>query len=266
MGPAEAAILETFVVPRFLTLFGDAAMSAILAGEAAAVVHLGCRTGYPDRELVTRLANCSLVGVDASAAAFELARNKAAALPGAAIEYCLAEGYPCPLPDASFSHALSVYPTGDETLRAALFLEMQRLLYPGGQAVISLPLRGSFVELIDLLGEYCLKNDDAELAARLEQAALQRPNEESLTQELENCEFDDVQVALSRRQISFENGRAFIEDPTTRLLLLPELLDMAGIQDLKEQLAYVREAIDKYWSESEFTLTVNVGVASGRKL
>jgi hypothetical protein len=87
MGPAEVAILETFVVPRFLTLFGETALRVILSGDGAAIAHLGCRTGYPDRELVSDISNCSLVGVDGSAAAVELARNKAATLPGGDLRY-----------------------------------------------------------------------------------------------------------------------------------------------------------------------------------
>lgn len=265
MGPAEVAILETFVVPRFLNLFGEAALATVLAGEAAAVAHLGCRTGYPDRELVGHLQNCSLVGVERSPAALELARNKAATLPGAAIAYCLADSYPTPLHTASFSHALSLYPEGNQAARLDLFAEMGRLLYSGGQAILSLPLRGSFVELHDLLGEFCLKNDAADLQARLEQAAQMRPNEESLTLELEEIGFNDVHVTRVRHQVTFGGGRAFIEDPTTRLLIVPDLLVAAGLESLTDELAYVREAIDKYWSESEFSLTVNVGVVSARR-
>ena len=34
---------------------------------------------------------------------------------------------------------------------------------------------------------------------------------------------------------------------------------------LRETLVVVRDAIDKYWSEGQFELTVNVGCASARK-
>jgi hypothetical protein len=37
------------------------------------------------------------------------------------------------------------------------------------------------------------------------------------------------------------------------------------INDLKKPLEYVRDAIDKYWSEGTLELTLNVGCASARK-
>ena len=70
------------------------------------------------------------------------------------------------------------------------------------------------------------------------------------------------------RTLRFENGRDFFEDPVTRLLLVPELrLDLP--RDLLSEVAlpftYVRDAIDKYWSDGTFELTVHVGVVSGRR-
>jgi hypothetical protein len=38
------------------------------------------------------------------------------------------------------------------------------------------------------------------------------------------------------------------------------------LEDPEPALAYVRQAIDKYWSDGPFELTVNVGCATGRKV
>ena len=37
LGPSDAAVLETFVVPRYLTLFGEAALDMFLSSGAAAI-------------------------------------------------------------------------------------------------------------------------------------------------------------------------------------------------------------------------------------
>jgi len=55
LAPADAAIFETFVVPRYLSLFGELALESIAETEGAQVVHFGCRTGYPDRGIAMRL-------------------------------------------------------------------------------------------------------------------------------------------------------------------------------------------------------------------
>jgi SAM-dependent methyltransferase len=148
--PAEVAILETFVVPRYLEKFGEATLNMMSIGATARVAHLGCRTGYPDRELFEMIDSCAVVGVDASIAAIELARNKAATLHDLALEYQVATGYPTRLEAESFSHAMCLHPIGTESDRRDLFAEMHRLIYSGGQALVSLPLRGSFQEIGDL--------------------------------------------------------------------------------------------------------------------
>jgi hypothetical protein len=38
-----------------------------------------------------------------------------------------------------------------------------------------------------------------------------------------------------------------------------------NMSDLEEAFEYVSDAIDRYWSDSAFELTVQVGCASGRR-
>jgi SAM-dependent methyltransferase len=261
--PAEAAILETFVVPRYLKAFADAALAGLLIGPEARIAHLGCRTGFPDRELLALGGDASIVGVDASEPAIELARNKAATLHGARLEYRVAPSASTWLPAAEFSHALCLHPIGSS--REELFAEMHRLLYPEGQALVSLPLRGSFQELSDLLREYALKHDQGDLGRAVELASANRPSIESLSEELEQAGFDDVYVDVRQVSLSFQGGRAFTEDPSTRLMVLPEQEAYMGPTDFVEPLAYVNDAIGKYWSGRDFELSLAIGTATARK-
>src|SRR5215471_5782202 len=199
--PAEVAILETFVVPSYLKVFGEAALAGLLVGPTARIAHLGCRTGFPDRELLALGEGCSVVGVDPSESAIELARNKAATLRDARIEY-LATDSSASLDAETFSHAFSLHPIGAS--RGRLFTEMYRLLYSEGQALVSLPLRGSFQELSDLLREYALKCDQGELGRAVDLATLRRPTIESLSEELERAGFDDIYVDVRQVGLSFQ--------------------------------------------------------------
>jgi len=261
--PAEVAILETFVVPRYLKSFAEAALSAMLVGPEARIAHLGCRTGFPDRELLALGEGCSVVGVDASETAIHLARNKAATLKRARLEYRIAPTAESGLSPASFSHAFSLHPAA--SARGELFAEMQRLLYSEGQALVSLPLRGSFQELSDLLREYALKNDQGDLGRAVETAAANRPTIESLAEELEGAGFEDVDVDVRQVSLSCQGGRAFTEDPATRLMVLPDQEEYMGPTDFTEPLAYVSDAIGKYWSGRDFDLSLVIGTATARK-
>ena len=266
LAPSDAAIFETFVVPRYLALFGELALENIVeTGEEATLIHFGCRTGYPDRGLAIRLSGARIYGLDESPAAIELARAKAATMPDMNADYRLFEGYPTSFNDASFSHTVALHPLAAPEDRAELVTEMARVLAPGGQLVIALPLRGSFGEVADLLRECSLKNDDSGLAAAVERAMSQRPTVEALSSQLEEMGFHDVDVTLRPATVTFPNGRAFVEDPITRLLLMPEFRKNLATDDVMRPFQYVRDAIDKYWSEGEFELSVHVGCATARR-
>jgi SAM-dependent methyltransferase len=263
--PAEVAILETFVVPRYLAKFGEAVLSMMLLGDTAKIAHFGCRTGYPDRELLQKSDGSSIVGVDASLAAVELARNKAATLGDVALSYRVESSYPTELEADSFSHAMSLHPVGGERERVELFREMARVLYSGGQALVSLPLRGSFQEIGDLFREYALKFDHGDFGKATEIATLSRPTLESLSDELEAAGLEDVDVDIRQVSLPFESGRAFTEDPVTRLFIMPDFQAYMGIDRFEEPLRYLNDAIGKYWANRQFEVGLVVGTASARK-
>jgi SAM-dependent methyltransferase len=265
LGPAEAAIFETFVVPRYLSLFGDLALEMMVESEEAQVVHLFCRTGYPDRGIALKLSGAHIFGLDGSHAALELARAKAATMPEMVSDYRASDEVPTPLPASAFSHAVTLHPLANPEDRGRLLKEFARLLAPHGQGLIAMPLRGSFQELADLLREYALKFDDHDVARAAEEAVLVRPTVEMFGAEMEEHGFDFVDVTLRPTTLTFQSGRDFFEDPITRLLILPEVRLNLNLDESDKPLAYVREAIDKYWSESPFELTINVGCATGRR-
>jgi SAM-dependent methyltransferase len=262
--PADAAIFETFVVPRYLSLYGDLALEMFLVGDVARVVHLGCRTGYPDLKIYERVAEIEIVGLDASLPALELARNKAAVRGAENIEYRVLEDGLENFEPSQFSHAISLHPIVGAEERSEFYANVHRLLLPGGQAILALPLRGSFQEVSDLLREYALKFDDADFGKAVEIALATCPSIESLSDELEDAGFDDVDVEIRQTTLPFDSGRAFVEDPVSRLQIVPELRTLLAREDLKRPLEYVRDAIDKYWAEGKLELTVNVGCASAR--
>jgi SAM-dependent methyltransferase len=262
--PADAAIFETFVVPRYSSLYGDLALEMFLVGDMARVVHIGCRTGYPDLKIYERVAEIEIVGLDASLPALELARNKAAVRGAERVEYRVLEDDLENFEPAQFSHAISLHPIMASEDRAGFFRDVFRMLLPGGQALLALPLRGSFQEVCDLLREYALKFDDADFGKAVELALATCPSIESLADELEDAGFDDIDVEIRQTTLPFDSGRAFVEDPVSRLQIVPELSTLLARDDLKKPLEYVRDAIDKYWSEGKLELTLNVGCASAR--
>lgn len=263
----DAEAFETVIVPRYLTFFAELAVEMALASPGARIAHLGCRTGFPDEMLVDRFEGGEVVGIDSSQDAIELARMKASLLSDARIAYHQHPGLPTPFAAGSFSHALALHPSGGIAERAALLAEMRRLVVPGGQALLALPLRGSFPEVSDMLREFALRQDQADVTAAIDQAWAGRASVETIADELELAGFSDVDVDVQLLAVSFDGGRQFLEDPITRLLVFPDVRASLPIHAavLEAALQYLHEAVGRYWSEGAFELTVNVGCASARR-
>ena len=156
---------------------------------------------------------------------------------------------------------------GDKGNYAPLFAELFRLLTLGGQIIVSLPLRGSFPEVYDMLREYALRHDDPAFAEAVDVASATRPNPETLAEQVQGAGFNEVEIGVDLAGIRFENGRDFLDDPIRRLLVGPEISWSLPRNDaVEEAIAYAGDAIGLYWSEIPFELTVNVGLVSARKL
>jgi SAM-dependent methyltransferase len=265
---SEADLFDNFVVPRYLSYFGSLAAEMLLPCPKAQIAHIGCRTGYPDGVIAEKVLDGVLVGVDASGPALERARARAALTTEVSIKYQLGESLPTGLPAKTFTHALAVHPLCNADGRAQLLAELRRVLVPGGQAILSLPLRGSFPEIKDMIREFALHQDLSDLNKAIDAASAGRPTIETVSEEFEEAGLTEVDVDVQLIAISFSSGRDFLEDPIASLIVFP---DLRATLPMEEEIAalclrYVHDAISKYWSEGVFELTVNVGCASGRRL
>lgn len=258
----EAAVIDTFVVPSYLKLYWEACRGMLLVGEASRVVQLEALTGYPVRDILELMPNTTGVGVDRSEACVSLAAER---ISPELFRYVVGESTDTGLDDHSFSHSLLMHPLGSQTARAALFSEAARLLYGGGQALVSMPLSRSFPEVIDLIEEFSLKYDDAEITRALQVAAAGRVTVESISNELENAGFSDIDFEIHNLTISYDSGRAFLEDPSVRYFVTPQVESWLDQVDLASAMEYVGRAIDKYWSEDRMELGVSIAAFSARK-
>ena len=264
LGAQQVAVFETFVVPRFLSLFGGPALNMLIPCEGALVANLGCRTGYPDALIPKHLPNCGVYGFDTSSDAIDLARHKSTMLRDGYARYTTITDIPFPVRDSSFSHVLCIYPLVARSRFADVVDETARLVAPRGQVVFALPLRGSYQELVDLLKEYALKHDDDRVSKAVDAGQANRLTVETLSELLEKCGLVEVDVVVEQATLTFESGREFFEDPITRLMILPDIQGMLGLSDIDRPMSYVRTAIDRYWSDAVFDLSISIGCASAR--
>jgi ubiquinone/menaquinone biosynthesis C-methylase UbiE len=267
LSEAEAALFEDSVVPRYLSFFGGLVSEMLIPSPAAQIAHVACRTGYPDPLVAERVPSASLWGVDPSAPAIEMARAKANLFSDVRTSYMVAEGVPTPLTAGVFTHAYCVHPIADAQRRAVILAELHRVLVPGGQALLTLPLRGSFPEINDMVREFALRQDLPELGKAVDVAAASRPTIETISEEFETAGLSEVDVDVQLIAVSFTDGKEFLDDPIANLMVFPEMRALLALDAELASLCfkYVHDAVAKYWSEGVFELTVNVGCASGRR-
>ncbi len=267
LSAADAAIFDQSVIPRYLANFGVPAVEMAIPYSPATIVDIGCRTGFVEALLAEKLPGANIYGYDPSPDAIAIAREKAANLTGVNIGFDVVTQLPLPLNDTSFTHGLLIHPDVSAEARYTLLAEMRRVLVPGGQALVALPVRGSFPELYDMLREYALRQDLAEFGKAVELSAASRPTIESLSEELEKVGLGEVDVDVQLIGISFPSGREFLEDPIAQLVVFPDMRALLEADSAAVDAAfhYLSDAISKYWSEGAFELTVNVGCASGRR-
>lgn len=263
----EVTLFETIVVPSYLTYFGTMAVEMLMDYTPAAVAHLGCRTGFPDGAVLEKLPQSTLLGVDPSSEALDLARSKAALTSGMNAVYQQDGPTVTSLQSEMFTHAFSLHPLCDAEERAKLLAELRRLLLAGGQALLAMPLRGSFPELNDMIREFSLQKDLPNLSKAVDIAASRRPTIETVVEEFETAGLTEVDVDVQLVGVSFASGRDFLEDPIARLMVMPDLRAHLPVDAAlwEQSYQYMCEAILKYWSDCVFELTVNVGCASGRR-
>lgn len=252
---SEAATFDAFVVPHYLVHFSSLALERLAVSPDAQVIHLHCRTGHFDAEIAAKLPNAHVYGCDPSDAALSLARARRARSTAAGGDYFLLANERVPLTDSAFSHALSLHPDGPAQFQWVL-REAARLLGPAGQLVVAAPLRDSFPELLDLLREFALKFDSHETQRAIERTVLGLPTVESMVASARDAGFAYLDVATRTTTVSFRSGRDFVESPILRLGIAPCLVDALANADA---LAYVRDAIDKYYSTFPFELSFTVG-------
>jgi SAM-dependent methyltransferase len=258
----EAARFDETVAPRCRALFEARLLEAMVPGDDASVVHLGCRTGYHDEVIARRAGASSLIGIDASPAALALAQRRSPNRKGP-LSYSHVEMLPCELPDECYSHVVSLYSLAlQDEAWINLAAESARLLQPGGQLLLALPLRGSFQELTDLLREFALACGAPEAAEIVEDLSSQRPSIERVSDELDTAGFSDVDVSLHRLALEYDSGSEFLEDDVARLLFEPHLRALFPGERGEQAVDHVRRAVGAYWATLPFELSINLGCAS----
>jgi len=262
-----ARVYDAEVWPVFAQKFGAMLIGALDVRPGARVVEVGCATGGLTLELSRRFDAASrIVAVD-EAPFVPHARHKLEGEAGARrVTFEIGPAAPLALPDASADIVVANLAAGAFADPARAVRELARVLAPGGQAVITVPLRGSWTEFLDIYRDVLLDNGTPESAAALDQYVASLPDGAMATSWLTSAGLVDVELTVERWEILFKSAREFFFAPLVELGPLSRWKRIAGRgEDMQDVFFFTKEAIDTYFKGTAFPVTIVGAALRGRK-
>ena len=144
--------------------------------------------------------------------------------------------------------------------------EAARLLVPGGALAISAPLRGTWAEFLDLFREVLRENGRQESLDAVDRYVATLPDADGVSRWLEAAGLRRIEVSTSRWEILFKSAREFFFAPLVELGPLAQWKRLSGRGDqMQDVFFFTKEAIDTYFKDRVFAVTIVGAVVRGEK-
>jgi len=259
-----ARVYDAEVGPVFGQRFADLVLGAVETRPGARVVEVGCGTGALTVELARRFDARSRITAIDEAPFVAQARAKLGS--DARVTFGVGPASPLALPDASADVAVSNLAAAEEAEPGRAVRELARVLAPGGQALVTTILRGSWAEFLDIYRDVLLENGTPDSVAALDRHVAAMPDGATALAWLEQAGLGDIELQVKRWEILFKSAREFFFAPLVELGPLSRWKRIAGRgEDMQDVFFFTKEAIDTYFRGRAFPITIVGAVVRGRK-
>lgn len=255
-------VYDREILPIWSERFGRMLLRGLKVPERAMVLDFGCGTGYPSLEILKRMGDQGrIIAIDPAGALLDVAREKADDLSGKRL-FFRSESFSGKLAFADDVYDLVVSNVSPQLLEDPKnsLAEMLRVAAPGGQVIATLPLAGTYREFFDIYREVLTKNDRHGALERLEQHILLLPQADDVASWMEDAGALQVEVEVEEFSLLFKSSREFFFAPVIEYGPLAIWKEVAGKgQEMQEIFWHIKEAIDAYFGDRGFGLTVMAG-------
>jgi ubiquinone/menaquinone biosynthesis C-methylase UbiE len=264
-----ARIYDAEIAPCWGTRFARMLLRNLAVPVRGQVLDVSCGTGAPAIEILRRMSDgARLIAIDESSAMLDVVRRKVAALgPLAGKAFFRTESAVPRLSFADDVYDLVVCNLGlgeMPSVEAAL-CDFARVARPGGEVRATLPLAGTFEEFHDLYREVLFKHDKHDALDRLDAHVARYPTSDRAEAWLAAAGLTG-RIELEEFQLLFRSAREFFFAPVIEYGPLAEWKQIAGGgEEMQDVFWYIKEAIDAYFGDRPFHVTVKAGLVVGKK-
>jgi ubiquinone/menaquinone biosynthesis C-methylase UbiE len=235
----------------------------------SAVLELGCASGASTMQIARRLDGESrVVALDAWPALLDLARTRFRTDETLA-KRVFFRGHPTgtklPFAEETFETVLANMPFDEVPDPAATIADLARVARPGGQLVIATPLRGTWVEFLDLYREVLISAARLEGLGALASYVDALPEGDRVAGLLEDAGLYNVRIDIESWELVFRSAREFFYSPVIEQGPLNRWKELVDREVMHETFVDIKEAIDTYFAGRAFSVTILAGRFSALK-
>ena len=267
-----AKVFDSDVWPLFGRRFLQLLLRELDLRPAAATLEIGCATGELTLELARRLDEASqITALELSAPLAARAQAKIAATPRTRRRVSIVQTatplHPTlVLPDSTYDICVSNLGLAEAPEPERTVAELANMLKPGCELVLTLPLRGTWGELLDIYRDVLRDDRRTEALAALDAYVAGFPDGDTCARWLEQAGFANVEIAVDRWEILFQSAREFFFAPLINLGPLSRWKQIAGRGDeMQDIFFFVKQAIDTYFEGRAFSVTIAGACVKGWK-
>jgi ubiquinone/menaquinone biosynthesis C-methylase UbiE len=264
-----ARIYDDEIAPCWGARFARLLLRNLSIPERGQVLDVSCGTGDPMIAILRRMSDGSrLIAIDESSAMLDAARRKVAALGplGKKVYFRTESAVPkLSFADDVYDLVVCNLGVGDMPSVEVALRDFARVAKPGGEVRCTLPLAGTFEEFHDLYREVLVKHDRHDALDRLDLHIARYPSYDHAEACLAAAGLTG-RIEVEEFSLLFRSAREFFFAPVIEYGPLADWKVVAGGgQDMQDVFWYIKEAIDAYFGDRPFHVTVKAGLVVGRK-
>jgi ubiquinone/menaquinone biosynthesis C-methylase UbiE len=235
----------------------------------ASVLEVGCAAGALTAQLAHRLDGESrLVAVDGSNALLELARARVRRNDSLGRRVFFRNHPPrtrLPFAEETYDVVLANVDLSEMPDLGETIADYARVARPGGQVVVASPLRGTWLEFLDLFREVLIEAERLKPIDALASYVERMPDADAVARQMEAAGLRNVDIEVQHWELVFRSAREFFYAPIIEQGPLDRWKEVVGRDSMQETFIAIKDTIDTYFAGRAFAVSVFGGRFSARK-